>query len=225
MILSLVLAFSLLSVSGAWEWPWKSAEEVLSEAVRANDETSLERLDAMWTWATVDLDRQDEDKAFMTAMAVAAWNQNYEVTRWLLRHGASPNALCKNGWSPLHVAANRGNQRVIRLLLGAGALIDQRTGSSKLTPLMFASSSNQPGAVRLLLQHGAAKFLRNKEQKTALDMARDAKLPDCIFELTRKAGELGPDNDEDDGGEPLLPGSTSEHNSSHEGQNSKADEL
>ena len=186
----------------SWEWPWKVQEEILAEAVRANNEQTLPRLNALWGWQQgLDLDAQDEDRQYMTAMSAAAWHTNHEVVRWLIQRGASPNAKCRNGWTPLMISTNRGDQRTMRLLLSAGADIDARTAKTLLTPLMFAAQSNRAGAARLLLQRGAAAGLRNRDKQTALEMARAEKHDGAVFELTRKPGELGPEWDgaEEDG--------------------------
>jgi hypothetical protein len=39
---------------------------------------------------------------------------------WLLRHGASPNLPDQRGWTAVHQAASRGNERMLRALLEAG---------------------------------------------------------------------------------------------------------
>ena len=152
MLRAAILSLLVFTVR-SWEWPWKVQEEILAEAVRANNEQTLPRLNALWGWQQgLDLDAQDEDRQYMTAMAAAAWHTNYEVVQWLIQRGASPNAKCRNGWTPLMVSTNRGDQRTMRLLLSAGADIDARTAKTLLTPLMFAAQSNRAGAARLLLQ-------------------------------------------------------------------------
>jgi len=39
---------------------------------------------------------------------------------WLLARGASPNAADARGWTALHQAVSRGNERMLRALLEAG---------------------------------------------------------------------------------------------------------
>ena len=67
-----------------------------------------------------------------------------DVTR-CLQAGANPNVL------PL--AAMRGNAGAVRVLLGAGANLEARTGG--LTPLHLAASSGGTEAVTALLEAGA----------------------------------------------------------------------
>lgn len=55
------------------------------------------------------------------------------------------------GFTPLHVAAARGDAHIIRALLSAGAL-PTLPGSEGLLPIHVASSTGQLAAVRVLLE-------------------------------------------------------------------------
>ena len=69
--------------------------------------------------------------------------------RQLLQSGVNPNdpAQCKDGRTPLTVAAARGNTVLLRLLLEYGAKADAQ-------PLIAAAFENHAEAVRLLLKAG-----------------------------------------------------------------------
>ncbi|XP_036379635.1 NF-kappa-B inhibitor alpha-like [Megalops cyprinoides] len=60
------------------------------------------------------------------------------------------------GLSALHLAVQKGNDVIIRMLLGGGADVDQRDLGSGRTPLHWAVESQSPEVVRLLLDEGAA---------------------------------------------------------------------
>lgn len=45
---------------------------------------------------------------------------SFDKALWLLRHGASPNLPDERGWTAMHQAASRGNERMVRALLDAG---------------------------------------------------------------------------------------------------------
>src|SRR5262249_36016077 len=45
---------------------------------------------------------------------------------WLLKHGASPNIADERGWTAVHQAASRGNERMLQALLEAGGDITRR---------------------------------------------------------------------------------------------------
>ncbi len=56
---------------------------------------------------------------------------------WLLAHGASPNIADQNGWTAVHQAASRGNQRMWRAVLDAGGDLARRDNLGR-TPLDVA---------------------------------------------------------------------------------------
>ena len=91
----------------------------------------------------------------------ALMNSQAAAVQWLLEHGADANARERNGWSPLHAAAVRGDHEILGLLLAAGAdanafFLEQ----SALTMLSVANHvvTNLEGCricAKLLLSHGA----------------------------------------------------------------------
>ncbi len=74
------------------------------------------------------------------------------------------------GDTPLHVAATRGDARIVGLLLDAGAEIDAR-GEYGHTPLHEAVGQGHIEAVRLLLARGASRSVYNDWGQTALEIA------------------------------------------------------
>lgn len=57
--------------------------------------------------------------------------------------------------TPLHVAASRGQDKVIKFLLGKGADVTGPTARDEWTPLVFASYRGHVDAVKVLLEAGA----------------------------------------------------------------------
>jgi len=53
------------------------------------------------------------------------WGQ-FRPALWLLRQGASPNLADQRGWTAVHQAASRGNERMLRALLEAGGDLTRR---------------------------------------------------------------------------------------------------
>ena len=86
---------------------------------------------------------------------------NAKEVRRLLSSGVNPNcvddsrAYASYGETPLHRAADRGNNEVVKILLEGGADPDA-TDSLAKTPLHKAIRSNNKGAVKLLLDAGAS---------------------------------------------------------------------
>jgi ankyrin repeat protein len=81
------------------------------------------------------------------------WGQ-VQPALWLLAQGASPNiADAKQGWTAAHQAASRGNERVMRAVLKAGADLTRRDKQGQ-TPLAIAQISGRAKLVELMSQSG-----------------------------------------------------------------------
>ena len=91
-----------------------------------------------------------------------------DLARSLIKRGAAIN---KEGWTPLHYAATKGNLEIIRLLLSKDAYIDAES-PNETTPLMMAAQYGNESAVLLLLQRGADPWGRNQIKLNPLDFAR-----------------------------------------------------
>uniref|UniRef100_A0A668ATC1 Fibronectin type III and ankyrin repeat domains 1 n=1 Tax=Myripristis murdjan TaxID=586833 RepID=A0A668ATC1_9TELE len=77
-----------------------------------------------------------------------------------------------SGWTPLmRVSAVTGNANVASILLGAGADINVRDRDGK-TPLMIAVLNNHEDLVKLLLENGADRHVKNEFGFTAKEMAK-----------------------------------------------------
>ena len=108
--------------------------------------------------------------ASFTILHDAAVKNLPSLVRRLLDGGVSPVTACWN-WTPLHVAAVRGNVEIARLLLECGADLETpviqrrndeydmdsyRRGWGGSTPLDTAISGGQTDMARFLLEQGAA---------------------------------------------------------------------
>ena len=141
--------------------------------------------------------------------------------RSLLDDGADPNASNKDRERPLHAALNAAKSgllcrrlpttgldeiqmaithdagaareaclEMLRVLLSRGADRNAPDENGN-TPLHAAAEQGFPDAVRLLLKEGAARGLRNANEKTTRDLAhgREAGLADC-GRRTHRSGHL-----------------------------------
>ena len=85
----------------------------------------------------------------------AAKKESSETFQILLEFGADPNAVDENGLSVLHhILEPPINTSILQLALEAGADPDSEA-STPVTPLLGAVYMGNPGAVKLLLHHGA----------------------------------------------------------------------
>ena len=84
------------------------------------------------------------------------------MVQQLLRHGASPNAVDWDGWTPIHAAAHSGHMEIIVLLVGAGAVVPPLE-STKGMPGLSAVTPDQDFA---------ANARRLTDERTARDALR-----------------------------------------------------
>lgn len=101
-------------------------------------------------------------------VATAADGGHPEAVVMLLQAGADPSAVLADGRTLLHWAAETGETDTIRLILDAAAGDEASTASpgmqhlleavdpDGLTPVERAASADQPEAVLVLLEYGAA---------------------------------------------------------------------
>jgi ankyrin repeat protein len=75
--------------------------------------------------------------------------------RALVAHGADVNAAAAANYTPLHVAASRGNEELVRFLVESGARTDARMADGK-TPADLAAERGHPGVATLLSTLGTA---------------------------------------------------------------------
>jgi len=76
------------------------------------------------------------------------WGQ-IEQALWLLDRGASPNISDDRGWTAVHQAASRGNEKILRAVLASGGDIKKKTMDGE-TPSGVAESNSQPKMYALL---------------------------------------------------------------------------
>ena len=89
--------------------------------------------------------------------------QTYDLSEFLVEHGADPNARTPSGETRLHRAAYRDDVDTINLLFKHGAAIDVLEKDTGCTPLFYAIDQQNIAAVKALLDLQANANFRTKE--------------------------------------------------------------
>lgn len=123
--------------------------------------------------AGVNIETADTISAY-TSLHYAALRGHVAVVKELCNRGANKEALDHLSFTPLHIAIDAPHPAaVIRQLCGQGAFLEARGGMLAHTPLLFAAFKNVPEAVQALVDLGADVNAQDKDQSTALRLARN----------------------------------------------------
>ncbi len=116
----------------------------------------------------------DPRKALAAFVHTYPINLTEEYVDRLLQHGADVNAVDDEGWTPLHVAARKGDYDLaaIDYLIKHGAVIDWQD-TKKRTPLHHAVIFGHLEAIKLLLERGANPHLTDEKGLTPSDVAAE----------------------------------------------------
>jgi ankyrin repeat protein len=125
------------------------------EAIRARGTKDLFTALALDDWEEAER-LLHEDGASAGALHLMSKRNHGKAVRWLLDHGADPNARWSH-WdaevTPLHLAASRGHADVVRLLLEAGADPEIRDSKHDGDALGWAYHFGQREVVKVLEAH------------------------------------------------------------------------
>lgn len=112
-----------------------------------------------------------------------------EAAAFLLSHGLDAKHTSHLGESPLHLAAEKWDENIVKALLKAGADVNAPNRQQK-TPLMIAAHANRLKVVEALLDGGANPYLKDRQGKTARDLC-PAKFQQNVNNLiSRKEWEI-----------------------------------
>ena len=116
-----------------------------------------------------------------TPLLTAANHGNAGAVEALLSYGADPCKCTDTGWSPLSIAAYKGHDTCVRLLLEDGAPTEE--DDPTLSALLQAATKGLPDTVELLLRHGADHTVTTKKGDTALSILVEQNLIDAAVEM------------------------------------------
>ncbi|XP_041849818.1 ankyrin repeat and protein kinase domain-containing protein 1 [Melanotaenia boesemani] len=108
-----------------------------------------------------------------TPVIVAVLQRFHDIISLLLEHGANVTQGDEDQWTPLHFAAQNGDDRAARLLLDKGAVADVQEKDGWM-PIHLASQNGHETMVRLLLSRMSEKAVVEQEMgqgRTSLHLA------------------------------------------------------
>ncbi|WP_341748488.1 ankyrin repeat domain-containing protein [Candidatus Tisiphia endosymbiont of Dascillus cervinus] len=128
-----------------------------------------------------DINKTNLDGASPLYYSLGYWHQAYKlaITKFLLEHNANIHAKTIFGDQPIHRASNLADVKAIKLLLDHGVSINEVNNDGN-TPLHFLVNAENTAevdkrltAVKYLLERSASATIKNKEGKSAIDLAKD----------------------------------------------------
>ncbi len=160
-----------------------------SERTADRDKTRLRFVEKLLNHPDVDI--QIKDKHGFTALHWAAWSGFPLIAERLIAAGLDINQPEENGHTPLALAAMRGNNEVVAMLLSKGARLDDKTKAdktaqeladenaaayamrqSKFYSLIFAAEHLKAYEATLQLLNKSEEKLSDKEKKAKEKQAR-----------------------------------------------------
>lgn len=116
-------------------------------------------------------DVQVKGKDNWTALHFAAWQGHLGIVKLLVKQaGADTDGQTTDGRTPLHLASQRGQYRVARILIELGADV-HTTSTGFNTPLHVAAETGHTSTSRLLIKHRADIHAQNTAGLTPLHLA------------------------------------------------------
>ena len=119
------------------------------------------------------------DKFERTSLMFATSGGNLDLVKDLLARGANTEAADDRGWTSLLYASSIGEDGIVQELLDRGANIEAAEGRG-YTSLLIASQNEYPAVVELLVHRGADRNRKNRDGKTAYDLAQTREILDLL---------------------------------------------
>jgi uncharacterized protein len=104
----------------------------------------------------------------VTPLFLAATNGNAIIIEHLLKAGVDANSVAEQGQSALMTAALNGTPDAVGVLLRHGANVNAAEPGTNQTPLMWAASEGNAGAIESLVEYNADVKVKSKTGFTAL---------------------------------------------------------
>lgn len=106
-------------------------------------------------------------------LSVLIEEAEYETLKALIKGGGDVNIPQHNGYSPMHLAADKGLLEQVKLMISSGADVHKTAGTRQETPLHEESFQNNHEIVEELILAGADPDQLNQEGKSPLAILMD----------------------------------------------------
>ncbi|CDZ77945.1 ankyrin repeat protein [Legionella massiliensis] len=104
-------------------------------------------------------------------LPLAILNAHISLVEFFLEQGILPNEKSDLGYSPLYLAASRGNVPIVKLLLEHKVAVNEPSTTIQMSALAVAVQNGHCEVVKLLLENGANVDSKDKRGVTALFIA------------------------------------------------------
>lgn len=100
--------------------------------------------------------------------------------RRLLSLGAQPDARDSHGWTPVHMAAFKGQAEAIHEFLSTGSVDPNLPDSRGWAAIHLAAQEGHHQAIEALLKNGASPSSVTRSGNAALHVAAQVTSPPCV---------------------------------------------
>jgi len=147
----------------------KSIELPLICAASKND-----KLPEIQKLLSIGIDPNTQDNRGWSSLMWASAEGHQKIVEVLLEHGADPNIINYLGRSAIMYASNYGFYDIVKSLLHSGAITTPSSEFRDNPALSAAVDKGHLEVVKILVEHGANVLHKNKDNKTALNIAMEA---------------------------------------------------
>jgi ankyrin repeat protein len=115
-----------------------------------------------------------------TALHYACWGDMIEIARYLVKFGCNRAMKSKNGYTAFHLAARCANLSIVEYFLDEELVNLDAVDDDGCTALHHACYEGHIDLVRLLIKHGADITLKDKTNRTAMDLSKTREIAELL---------------------------------------------
>lgn len=131
-------------------------------------------------------------------LSISSGDTSSEVTRLLIQHSGNVNATTKSSQTAVHIAAEKGNAKTLKLLLGNDKRNLNAEDNENTTPLHLAAKNGHVDVCQELINLGADKDARDRREHTPLHLAARRGFHACMNLLISSECQVDPVDEQGD---------------------------